>query len=544
MPRPSPESGPGLSRRAQGGVVAGALVLLPLIAAVGGDGFQAALDFTTGVLSLVSLSASVAWGLIATDRLLLSPRHRLLAQAVHRTTAIASLAFLLLHVTVKVSLGHVALIGALIPFSLGVTSTEALIGFGSLAGLLMVVAGTTGALRSALAGNVRTAGRWRPLHMLAYPAWCFALVHGLYTGRPAAGWVVAMYSLALLGVAAVVSLRLLPPQAKRTIAARITALTGRADSAAAEEQFRRNLSASPLPGAAGLAGMPGAAAAAGRGDRSAGRRGGASPQGAFGRYAQDVGRESPLEQTRVQAPRIEAPSPQLYEVPPPAEDGPAGPGPGPGPGRGIAAAYRAVSLSGDRGGRGASPGDAPGAPLAERVPMTEELPVVSEPGAARPALWPTPSPPPPAPASPASPPPAPSASPGAASAYGAPGASVPYETPPTHAYDAADGMTAQYGTAATGASEAAYGNTPYGSSYAPGGGGYESPAPFDPPGSSFGASSDSPFNAPFNAPFDDPLAPDPVPRPSGAFDETAPLPGPLFPPPAGEPWHAPAGERP
>ncbi|WP_240138559.1 ferric reductase-like transmembrane domain-containing protein [Streptomyces sp. MUM 178J] len=544
MPRPSPESGPGLSRRAQGGVVAGALVLLPLIAVVGGDALRAALDFASGVLSLVSLSASVAWGLIATDRLLLSPRHRLLAQAVHRTTAISSLAFLLLHVTVKVSLGHVALIGALIPFSLGVTSTEALIGFGSLAGLLMVVAGTTGALRSALAGNVRTAGRWRPLHMLAYPAWCFALVHGLYTGRPAAGWVVAMYSLALLGVAAVVSLRLLPAPLKRTIAARITTLTGSADSPAAEEQFRRNLSASPLPGASGLAGMPGPAAGGGRGDRTAGRRDGMSSQGAFGRFEQEIRRESPLEQTRVQAPRIEAPSPQLYEVPPPAEAGPDGaaPGTGPGPGRGIAAAYRAVSLSGDRADHGAPQSDAPGAPLAERVPMTEELPIVSEPGAAKSGLWPTPSPPPPTPASPSS------AAQGTASAYGAfgdpgdsvasaaaPGGPASYETPPTPSYDTPYGVTAPYG-AAGGSSEAAYGDSPYGSSYAPGGGGHDGPSPFDPSGSPFVASSDSPFNAP--------LDPDPTPRPSGVFDETAPLPGPLFPPPAGEPWHAPAGERP
>ncbi|MFD0429086.1 hypothetical protein ACFQ60_18750 [Streptomyces zhihengii] len=194
----------------------------------------------------MSLTASVAWGLLATDRLLLSPRHRLLAQGIHRTTAVASLGFLLLHATVKVSLGHVSLIGALIPFGLGVTGTSALIGFGSLAGFLMVVAATTGALRSALAGNIRVAGRWRPLHMLAYPAWCFALVHGLYAGRPAATWVTTMYCLALAGVATAVSVRMLPRHLQRRVAGTIVSLTGGgAQPPAAEEQAQRDLRVSP-----------------------------------------------------------------------------------------------------------------------------------------------------------------------------------------------------------------------------------------------------------------------------------------------------------
>lgn len=71
--RMSPDQSPGLSRPVQGGLYVAALILIPLLAIGGSDSFRAALDFTTGVLSLVSLTASVAWGLIATDRLLLSP---------------------------------------------------------------------------------------------------------------------------------------------------------------------------------------------------------------------------------------------------------------------------------------------------------------------------------------------------------------------------------------------------------------------------------------------------------------------------------------
>ncbi len=114
-----------------------ALASLPLVAVLGGDGLRAALDFTTGVLALVALTASVAWGLLATDRLLLRPRHRLVAQGVHWVTAIASLCFLLLHLTVKVVLGHTTLLAALVPFSGGSSATAVLAGFGSLDGLLM-----------------------------------------------------------------------------------------------------------------------------------------------------------------------------------------------------------------------------------------------------------------------------------------------------------------------------------------------------------------------------------------------------------------------
>ena len=525
-------SGPdrGVSRQVQGGVSMAALVLLPLLAVGGSDSFRAMLDVTTGVLSLVSLTASVAWGLLATDRLLLSPRHRLLAQGIHRATAIASLGFLLLHATVKVSLGHVSLLGAMIPFGLGVTGTEALIGFGSLAGFLMVVAGTTGALRSALAGNVKVAGRWRPLHMLAYPAWCFALVHGLYTGRPAAAWVVAMYCLALAGVAAALSVRMMPRPVQRRIAERIMQLTG-ADGAdgpaAADEQAQRDLSSAPLPGIGAMngTGRPTVPAGMDRMDRMERMTGGGNGVPSQRPY-EDF--QPPLGQARAQPPRLAAPSPQLYEAPRPQEEEPAavpdsGTATG-GRGTGMAAAYRAVSLAGD------SP-----APLAERVPMTEEIPVVSETGPLT-GSWPTPSPPPPAqsvrpdPAAPLhdTPPPplfdaapsydSPAAPYGGSAAYDAPspydtGSVPPYETGSVPAYD-------------TG------GASPYGVS-----GATPSPAYDTDYDTAYGASPTDPL-----APYDDRPSYDTGTLPT--YDETAPLPGPLFQPPAGEPWHAPAGERP
>ncbi|MGW0463724.1 hypothetical protein ACWDX6_00390 [Streptomyces sp. NPDC003027] len=374
--RSSPALRTGLSRPVRGGLSVAGLVIIPLLAIGGSDGFRAALDFTTGVLSLVALTASVAWGLVATDRLLLSARHRLLAQGVHRATAVASLGFLLLHGTIKVSLGHVEPIGALIPFGLGITGAAGLIGFGSLAGLLMVIAAATGALRSTLACRSRFAAHWRPLHMLAYPAWCFALVHGLYAGRPAAGWVVVVYCLALAAVAAAVALRQLPAPAQRELADRLAAFL-----TSLEGRGRR-----------GRRGRPAAGRPPGTQRRDEGEPPPDEPPTLSAEWL-----DRPVARPPVNAPPP-PPVPQLYETAPPP----------PRAGAGFSAAYRAVSRSPFPAPNPPAPVD-PGAPLAERVPMTEELPVVPDPSprppSSRPGYWPTPSPTMPTPTH-ASPPPA------------------------------------------------------------------------------------------------------------------------------------------
>jgi DMSO/TMAO reductase YedYZ heme-binding membrane subunit len=202
------------------------LLLIPVAVLVGGDRFRDFLNFGAGVLSLVSLSCSVIWGLVAQDRVFLNTRQRIIGQAVHRTTAVASIAFLLLHVTTKIALDHVQLVGALIPFSLGVTGIEGLIGLGSLAGLLMIFVGITGALRSRFASPAPVAARWRAMHMLAYPAWCAALLHGLYAGRAAKPIFTILYGLAVLGVTAALALRAAPRPVKRQVADRIAAFMG------------------------------------------------------------------------------------------------------------------------------------------------------------------------------------------------------------------------------------------------------------------------------------------------------------------------------
>ncbi|MFB6620348.1 hypothetical protein ACIGFK_01105 [Streptomyces sp. NPDC085524] len=163
------------------------------------------LDFGAGVLSLVSLTATVLWGLTATDRLLLEPGSRLLAQGVHRGLAVAGLGFLVLHIWVKVAEGRTSPGAAAVPFTDG--DRPLVIGLGTLAGYLFVAVAVSGGVRSAFATRSRSLW-WRALHIGAYPAWGACLVHGLKAGRPAAGWVTAAYALCLAGVAAVLVLRL------------------------------------------------------------------------------------------------------------------------------------------------------------------------------------------------------------------------------------------------------------------------------------------------------------------------------------------------
>ncbi|MFD9407619.1 hypothetical protein ACFWBN_11460 [Streptomyces sp. NPDC059989] len=163
------------------------------------------LDYGAGVLSLVSLTATVLWGLVATDRVLLGPGHRLLAQGVHRGLAVAGLGFLALHVWVKVAEQRTTAAAAVLPFA--DDEQPVLIGLGTLAGYLFVSVAVSGAVRSVFATKSRSLW-WRALHIGAYPAWGASLVHGLKAGRPGAVWVMAAYALCLIGVATVLALRL------------------------------------------------------------------------------------------------------------------------------------------------------------------------------------------------------------------------------------------------------------------------------------------------------------------------------------------------
>ncbi|MEU6234983.1 hypothetical protein [Kitasatospora sp. NPDC047058] len=167
---------------------------------------QAFLTFAVGVLALVSFTSAVLWGLAATDRLVLSPVHRLVAQAVHRAMGVAGVVFLALHVWMKLIVGQIGALAAFVPFADPVKPV--VFGLGTVAGYLFPAVALAGAARGRLArsGDAR---RWRVIHLFSYPAWGAGLVHGLQSGRLAAPWVVMLYGVAVVGVAAALTVRLL-----------------------------------------------------------------------------------------------------------------------------------------------------------------------------------------------------------------------------------------------------------------------------------------------------------------------------------------------
>ncbi|WP_419999297.1 hypothetical protein [Streptomyces boninensis] len=188
----------------------GLAATMAVLFAVSGGSFSrtaAFLDFGAGVLALVALTGATLWGLVAAERKLLIPDHRLVAQAVHRGLAVSGLGFLALHVGVKIAAGSVTTAQALLPFE--TLRRAPLIALGTVAGYLFLAVAVTGAVRGAFARKGGSRG-WRGLHMGAYVAWGLALVHGLKAGRPAAGWVSAMYGLALAGAVVALAWRLAP----------------------------------------------------------------------------------------------------------------------------------------------------------------------------------------------------------------------------------------------------------------------------------------------------------------------------------------------
>ncbi|MES9542719.1 MULTISPECIES: hypothetical protein [unclassified Actinomadura] len=147
------------------------------------------LNFFAGVFALVSYTTAVMVGVLATDRLILEIRHRVLAQAVHRAAATMGTAMLVAHISVKVMNGIAAPIQIVVP--------QGAVGLGTVAAWLMFLTLITGAVRARFVSRGK-AWVWRSMHVLAYAAWPMAIVHGLITGRPAANWVVLSYVMSVV----------------------------------------------------------------------------------------------------------------------------------------------------------------------------------------------------------------------------------------------------------------------------------------------------------------------------------------------------------
>jgi DMSO/TMAO reductase YedYZ heme-binding membrane subunit len=136
--------------------------------------------FYAGVFALITLCASVGLGLVATDRIFMSPGHRVLVQSAHRAASFGAVAFLIIHIVTEILAQRVHVLDAVIPFLSPFRTFY--IGLGTIASDLIILLLITGILRGRFNESGK-AWRWRAIHYTSYLAFVFGVWHGLLGGR-------------------------------------------------------------------------------------------------------------------------------------------------------------------------------------------------------------------------------------------------------------------------------------------------------------------------------------------------------------------------
>jgi len=162
--------------------------------------------YYAGVLALVGLTGSVLLGLVATDRTVMTPGHRVMAQAVHRAFSFATLAFLIIHIVTEILAQRSHVIDAVVPFLSPYRTFY--IGLGTIASDLIVLLVVTSILRKRFTAHGK-AWRWRAIHYTSYVAFVFAVLHGLLGGRAAKPYVDWSYGFAIAVTALGLAVRFL-----------------------------------------------------------------------------------------------------------------------------------------------------------------------------------------------------------------------------------------------------------------------------------------------------------------------------------------------
>jgi hypothetical protein len=166
----------------------------------------------SGVFALVALTAAVAAGLLATDRLVMTPAVRVTFQAVHRALSLAAVGFLLSHVLLEVLAHRSRAIDTVVPFL--ASGRTLYLGLGTLASDLVLLIVFTGVARRKFATH--WTATWRAVHVTAYLGWPLAILHGLLSGRPAKPYVDWSYGACVAAVALALVIRLLARTHSRT----------------------------------------------------------------------------------------------------------------------------------------------------------------------------------------------------------------------------------------------------------------------------------------------------------------------------------------
>ena len=174
--------------------------------------------FYAGVFALIGLTASVGVGLLATDRIFMTPGHRVMAQAVHQAVSFGALAFLIIHIVTEILAQRVHAIDAFIPFLSPYRTFY--IGLGTIASDLILLLVVTSIVRKRFTAHGK-AWRWRAIHYTAYAAFVLGVMHGLLGGRYAKPYVDWSYgfAIALTALALVVRFLAISLRSKRSLSA-------------------------------------------------------------------------------------------------------------------------------------------------------------------------------------------------------------------------------------------------------------------------------------------------------------------------------------
>jgi DMSO/TMAO reductase YedYZ heme-binding membrane subunit len=168
----------------------------------------------SGVFALIALTAAVAAGLIATDRLVITPAGRVTCQVVHRALSLAAVGFLASHVLLEILAHRSRAIDAVVPFL--ASGRTPYLGLGTLASDLILLIALTSVARGKFAS--RWAAAWRGVHVTAYLGWPLAILHGLLSGRAAKPYVDWSYGACVAAVAVALVVRLVAPPRSRPVA--------------------------------------------------------------------------------------------------------------------------------------------------------------------------------------------------------------------------------------------------------------------------------------------------------------------------------------
>ena len=169
----------------------------------------------SGVFALLALTGSVCMGVVATNRVIMTPGHRVLAQAVHRATSFGALAFLIIHIVLEITAKHleesttqhVHVLDAFIPFLSQYRTFY--MAEGTIASDIIVLLVVTGILRRRFTSS-GNAWKWRAIHYSSYAALILGVLHGLLAGRKAIGsFVYWSYGIVVLLVVLAVLVRIL-----------------------------------------------------------------------------------------------------------------------------------------------------------------------------------------------------------------------------------------------------------------------------------------------------------------------------------------------